>query len=368
VARAGEASRMPVRRRPDSVEDAWLLDFRVSGRRYRITVRAPNKRAAQALERQERARIEAGGGEQRGSATVRDAFTRYWREHGRFLGSSRSERGYINRWADVLGEDTPVSSVTAETIAEAVAKWRLPPGQALDLEHQPRDRLYVTDSTINHRLRCLQRVWRRAEDLWGLRLARMPWRRFRLAEPSELPDRSIPRPVLRQILRALNPRSRPIVMAARISGLRRGALLRLQLADVNYTSGVISAISKGRAGGKLTPVPITRAWRWVLRRNGPVEVGRLFGVSKQLLRQDWQEAREVIGRPDLLFKDLRHSFAQSLEDAGAGDLITDALHHSDPRLRRRYSKVRIERLRQRLDSLGTIAGTNRNRPRGPRAL
>lgn len=244
-------------------------------------------------------------------------------------------------------------AVTPETIAAVVADWRLPPGKELDRDKPPKRRRYVTDSAINHRLLCLQRLWNRAEDLWGWRLARVPWRRLKLAEPTELPDRSIPRPVIRQVLRNINPRSRPIVMAARISGLRRGALLRLEVRDVDWNEGIIRAISKGRAGGKLTPVPITRAWRWVLRRNGPVEVGRLFGVSKQLLRQDWEEARAAIGRPHVLFKDLRHSFAQALEDAGAGDIITDALHHSDPRLRRRYSKVRIERVRQKLEGLGT---------------
>jgi integrase len=71
----------------------------------------------------------------------------------------------------------------------------------------------------------------------------------------------------------------------------------------------------------------------------------------------------LIGRPDLLFKDLRHSFAQALENAGAGDMITDALHHSDPRLRRRYAKAKIDRMRERLDGLGTSLGTAKKKPR-----
>jgi integrase len=348
---------MSVRRRTDSAPDAWWLDFRVDGHRYKLTRRAPNKRAAQALERAERAKAEAGRARQRGAATVGEAFARYWQEHGRFLASSGSERGYLNRWADALGDETPISLVTAETIAEVVAGWRLPPGETLDRDKPPKLRAYVTDSSINHRLLCLQRLWNRAEDLWGWRLPRVPWKRLKLAEPTELPDRSIPRPVVRQMLRAINPRSRPIVMAARISGLRRGALLRTDVKDVDHAQGIIRAISKGRAGGKLTPVPITRAWRWVLYRNGQRDVGRLFAVSKQLLRQDWEEARAAIGRPDLQFKDLRHSFAQALEDAGVGDVITDALHHSDPRLRRRYAKAKIDRLRQTLDGLGTVSGT-----------
>ena len=120
---------------------------------------------------------------------------------------------------------------------------------------------------------------------------------------------------------------------------------------------------KDGRGVSLPLCPITRHVSWVLHRNGPRDVGRLFAVTKQLLRQDWREAREAIGRPGLLFKDLRHSFAQHLEDAGEGDLITDALQDADPRLRRRYAKVQIERLRQRLDALGTVPGTVTSRAR-----
>ena len=94
--------------------------------------------------------------------------------------------------------------------------------------------------------------------------------------------------------------------------------------DVDHRAGILRAIPKGRAGVSLPLCPITRHVSWVLHRNGPRDVGRLFAVTKQLLRQDWREAREAIGRPGLLFKDLRHSFAQHLEDAGEGDLITDA--------------------------------------------
>lgn len=355
VPRRGEIQGMPVRPRKDSAPDAWWIDFRVAGKRYRLTVRAANKRSAQVLEREAIRRAEAEQPRQRGAATVAEAFARYWQEHGRFLASSGSERGYLNRWADALSDGTPMTAVTAESIASVIAGWRSSPGTLLDRHRQPKDRQRVKDSTINHRLLCLQRVWGRAEDLWGWRLARVPWRRLKLPEQSELPDRSIPRPVLRQLLRAINPRSRPIVMAARISGLRRGALLRLEVQDVDWHAEIVRAVSKGRAGGKLTPVPLTRAWRWVLRRNGPRDVGKMFAVSKQLLRQDWQEARAAIGRPDLLFKDLRHSFAQALEDADAGDMITDALHHSDPRLRRRYAKAKIDRMRERLDRISARA-------------
>ena len=252
-----------------------------------------------------------------------------------------------------IGDDTLFATLTAETIAKSVSSWRSKIGSPLDKHKAPKDRQRVTDSTINHRLLCLQRIWNRAEELWGWRLARIPWRRLKLPEQSELPDRSIDRATMRLMLRALSSRSRPLVMLALVTGLRRGALLQLTVADVDTSTGILRAVSKGRAGGKLTPVPITRRVRWCLRQRP--DIGRLFPVSKQLLRQDWEAARAAIGRPDLQFMWLRHTFAQRLEDAGAGDLITDALHHSDPRLRRRYSHVRLERLRERLDRIGRRA-------------
>ena len=73
--------------------------------------------------------------------------------------------------------------------------------------------------------------------------------------------------------------------------------------------------------------------------------------SRRDSRNDWEDARAKIGAPHIRLHDLRHTFAQRLEDAGAGDLITDLLHHTDPRLRRRYAEARMDRLRQTLDTL-----------------
>ena len=79
-----------------------------------------------------------------------------------------------------------------------------------------------------------------------------------------------------------------------------------------------------------------------------------------MIRKDVERATAATGYKVTLHQG-RHSFAQDLEDAGKGDLITHALHHSDPKLRLRYSHARTDRVRagiERMQRLGTNLAPN----------
>lgn len=332
---------MPIRRRPNG---SWLIDFiAADGARVRKTVAGSHSRAeVLSMERGLRAAPTAGRGP---SSPIADVIRRYWLEHGQHMASAGSERAYLDCWAAALGDARPVSEVTAGDIAAAIASWR---GQ-------------ISDSTVNRRRACLQRLWGRAEDIWGWQLQRIPWRRLRLAEP-EPRDRSLSDETVERLLDALPERSRVLVEFLLATGLRRGAVLKLTRADVDMKAGVIRAISKGRAGGKVTPVPITTTVRSILRRLDMPEVGSLFGITKQQLRKDWERARVASGIPGARLHDCRHTFAQRLEDAGLGDAIQAALHHSDPRLRLRYAHARPEMVRAAVEKAtsGHTKGTRRS--------
>lgn len=149
---------------------------------------------------------------------------------------------------------------------------------------------------------------------------------------------------------ALPPRSRWPSLWAFNCGLRRGGILRITKADIDFKERIVHTVSKGRAGGKPTPVPLTDALLAVLMAMGPLpEVGAIFQVTIHELRKDRQRARKAVGQTSLRFIDHRHDFAQGLEDRGLGDLITDALHHSDPKLKRRYSRVKLHKMGARMD-------------------
>lgn len=327
---------MPFRRRSERPvgggPHAWIIDVRVGGKRFRKTVEGNLRRKdVAALEREWIAELEEGLASTRRAPTVRAVFARYWDEHGRHLASWRSERGYLDRWADVLGDHTTMASITVNDITAALASWRG----------------HVSDSTINRRLSFLQRVWLRAEDLWKMKLPHVPWRRLKLAEP-DFGDQSIRREHREAFIAALPRRTALLFRFGLATGLRRGGMLRIEAQHIDRENGIIHTWSKGRAGGKHTPIIITDAVALLLDEIGVPDVGRLFAVTQQQVRLDIEKAQRATGL-DVTLRRTRHSFAQDLEDAGEGDAITAALHHSDPKLRRRYSKVRMAKLKEALE-------------------
>jgi integrase len=330
---------MPFRRRKD--RGTWLIDFRIGGVRYRHAVPGSLSRE-QVKAEEERLRAEARSAGKRAALgpTVGEAIERYWNEHGKRLASWRSERTVLTKWSAALGHDTPIMQVPRDDIARIAAGWR----GSLSARGRP-----LSDSSVNRRLDVLQRLWGRAEELWAWELARVPWRRLKLAEPAPRPRA----PTVEQLeayLAALPERSRAISRFMALTGLRLGGARAVTRASIDLANRAIHTISKGRAGGKPTTIPITLPVAELLASLQPwPDLGCIFRVTTKQLRNDRERARVQVGLPDLRSHDMRHAFAQMLEDAGEGDAITAALHHADPRLRRRYAAARLEVTRRAIE-------------------
>lgn len=326
---------MPFRPRTDR-PGTWIIDVRVAGVRWRRTVRAKDARDAARLERElwREAEAAAAAGEDRRRRGPRlgELCARYWQEHGQHLSWHPHVRSHLNTWCDALGDDTLARTITAGHIAAIIGAWR---GT-------------FAPSTINRRLAVLRAVWYRARDVWSFTLPPIAWRRLTLREP-ESKDRSLTRAERQAFLDALPDRTRLPMLLIAMTGLRRSAVLRLTRGDLDWQRGIIRAVSKGQ---KETLVPITRAVNAVFTAIGRLpDCGLLFTVKPHQWRADVAAARAATGVAHAGAHPLRHSFAQDLEDAGYGDLITDALHHSSPTLRRRYAKARLSRTASILDQV-----------------
>jgi integrase len=330
---------MPFRRRKD--RGTWLIDFRIAGVRYRHAVPGSlSREQVKAEEERLRAAARAAGQRIALGPTVGQAIERYWNEHGKRLASWRSERTVLTKWSAALGHDVPIMQVTRDDIARIAAGWR----GSLSARGRP-----LSDSSVNRRLDVLQRLWGRAEELWAWELARVPWRRLKLAEPAPRP-RAPTAEQLEAYLAALPERSRAISQFMALTGLRLGGCRTVTRASIDMANMVIHATSKGRAGGKPTTVPITAPVAALLEQIRPwPDVGCIFRVTTKELRLDRERAREQVELPEFRSHDLRHAFSQMLEDAGEGQVISDALHHSNPHLRRRYAAARVEVTRQAIE-------------------
>ena len=321
---------MPVRRRSNAGR-SWLVDLTVNGtRRFKTLPGHLSKREVLAWEREWRSRLETGA--PHSTATVRHILDRYWDEKACRLANRRTIRCYLGMWGEALGTETPATQVQAKHIAAIIARWRGP----------------IVDATVNRRADALRGAWHYAAEVLGVPVAQIPWRRLRLSEP-EPPDRSLSADLRSALLAAWPSRSVSVAGLALSTGLRLSAALRLERRDLDFSRGIIHTVTKGRGGGKPVVAPMSAQARAVLEGMTLPEVGRIFQVTERQVRADREVARKAAGLPGFRFHDFRHTFCQILEDAGFGDAIPDAVHHSSYAMRRRYAHARVDKTRAIID-------------------
>ncbi len=325
---------MPVRRRADNGN--WLIDFTTStGQRIRKTRSASfTKRQVEAMERElRRAAEETGSGKKRGGRAPRwgDLAGRYWTEHAQHLAWSKAVKIHLDALSDEFGDATRLDLIDSDRISEVIAKLR---GT-------------ISDSYINRRLAVMSGAWNRATDLWGWNLHRIPWKLLKLDEPDP-EDRSLTNEQTDRLLAECPDHVKHAAILALLTGLRLGPILRLSWEDVDFERGVISARSKGRAGGKQTSIGITPDLEELLLEIGPRDIGPIIsykGRRLKSMKRAWANARMRAGLDDVRFHDLRHTFAQMLmDDTGNLSLVSDALHHTNSKTTRRYAHRRLRQV------------------------
>ena len=136
-----------------------------------------------------------------------------------------------------------------------------------------------------------------------------------------------------------------------LTGARRGEILELQWAEVDFTrSRIILPRLRSKTGEK--SIPLTTAALDILRRQprlsevhvfpGKGGKGPIIGVSKR-----WGLVRSRAGFPDLRMHDLRHSFASLAVANGASlFLVGKALGHSQATTTERYAHLADETVRK----------------------
>ena len=141
---------------------------------------------------------------------------------------------------------------------------------------------------------------------------------------------------------------------ALVTGMRKGALMALQWADIDFESGFILLRGKVAKKGTTERIPLSHAARSVLR--GVKKTDSLFvfpgknGAQRKDFRKIAVRVKQRAGLPDDFrpLHGLRHAYASFLASSGKVDLYTlqKLLTHSSPQMTQRYAHLADEAMQR----------------------
>lgn len=208
----------------------------------------------------------------------------------------------------------------------------------------------VKAATINRYVSILRRIGNLAER-WGWTDLPLGRRVVMLPEVSQRHVYLTPAQV-RTLAAHADPLTADMIWFAALTGLRRGEMLRLREDSVQGDILALDAVTKsGRPRGVPMPPEAAR----IARRRIP------WGVEYWELRDRFEAARTAAGMPWAQWRDLRHTYASWLVQAGQSlGAVRELMGHSSATVTQRYAHLAPDHLRRAVSVLdGVRVGTGR---------
>jgi len=134
----------------------------------------------------------------------------------------------------------------------------------------------------------------------------------------------------------------PVVLTAMNTGMRRGELLSMTWADINWEAKMLTIQAENAKSGRQRHIPLnTEALevlqRWA-RQVGERRAGKVFDVSD--IKKGWGKLITDARIEQFRFHDLRHHFASRLVRAGVDlNTVRELLGHADITMTLRYAHL-----------------------------
>jgi integrase len=143
-----------------------------------------------------------------------------------------------------------------------------------------------------------------------------------------------------------------VITLALNTGMRKGELLGLEWARVDFDHGLIYLDGADCKSSKRRAIPINAAARAALVLRQAVNSGpRVFG-GLQDVKRSFAHACQLAGIVNFRFHDLRHTFASWLVQAGVPlTEVRDLLGHASIEMTERYAHLAPDRLRRAVQLL-----------------
>lgn len=333
----------------------YQFDFQLRGHRFHGSTKRTNKREAEAVESAERdaARRRLDSADTvRVSLKLDDVIGRYWLEVGKHHAGADNTWRHLGLLVERFGPHKLLTEISDDDVAQMVA-WRRGHRVRRNKKIKLADCPLISPFTVNDLTEQLKKLFTRARDAWGVRIATAPnWKAHYLDEPEERVRELVGDEGDRLDAAARND-YRPYLDFVQASGLRqRECLLRWD--EVHWNAGQIIKLGKG---GRRVTTPITPAIRkilWPLRGHHPTWVftyvaertraGRIKGQRYPLTRSGvktaWRRQRARAGVVGFRFHDYRHDIGSKvLRKTGNLKLVQKLLNHRSLKTTLRYAHV-----------------------------
>lgn len=292
----------------------WWVKFKAGGDTIRRSTGTSNKREAEAFERRLRAQVAKELHRQRtGTPTT------------------RTYRDALFKWVDSGAPKSMYSHArnTRPYLDDCLLHLVVPAAHEMKSDMLQRG---LSPQTINRRLAVVRRVLNMAYREWE-------WLDEPLGEKIRmLSEKGMAREfylsqdevdALTSLVR--DPEAFKVIRLAAYTGLRRGEILGLTRDQWIPPYIVLSSKTKG---GRPRSVPVIEELHHL--------VTPPFRITESAIRSEFERAREAMGRPDIRFHDLRHTYASWLASNPDVPLTTirDILGHSTLTVTSKYAHLR----------------------------
>ncbi|MGA2534088.1 MAG: tyrosine-type recombinase/integrase [Candidatus Aminicenantales bacterium] len=214
-------------------------------------------------------------------------------------------------------------------------------------------RAEVAPATVNRELACLKTALTKAVE-WG-RLETNPAARVKKFKEPPARERILTSDEAARLLAAAGPELRPVIITALGTGMRRGEILGLRWADLNFTVGYITLITSKSGKGRKIPMSgaVAAALSAIRRRGEFVFQNMETGRPIREMSAAFNAACALAKITGCRLHDLRHTAASKMVEAGV-DLVTVSkiLGHASITMTMRYAHPTPETMRGAVMHLG----------------
>jgi len=336
----------------------WRVSYMAPGRHYVREIRSKNKSEARGYLEQKRTEIREG----RFISIKKKIETPFKEAVEKFLdwsktNNSRSTYGIdllcSRSWTEVpFFKNKTLNTITYDD-AENYKKCLL--GQTVK-NGGNRDGKPLTSRTVDIRLGRLKRLFNLCVD-WDL-CQQNPIQKVKLLKRDRVIIRYLSLEEEARLMEVASPDLGRVIQLALHTGMRRGELLSLTWADIDFKAGIITIPATRAKGKRERYIPLTKTALEVLQEIPPhISKNALVfpnGKGKQWdrFRALWDKARKEAGLNDFRFHDLRHSYASRLLMSGVDlAVIKELLGHKDYETTLKYAHLAPERLKKAVSVL-----------------